>query len=207
MLVNIPVNGLTLEASLEIPEEAGGIVIFAHGSGSSRHSVRNNFVAQMLRKEGLATLLMDLLSEREDLSYEKRFDIDLLSERLKLATEWIKEHPDTKHLFIAYFGASTGAAAALNAAAMLGEEVKAVVSRGGRPDLSIPNLDRVTAPTFLIVGEADTEVIKLNEYALDKLVCEKELTLVPDATHLFIEEGTLEIVAQKAAQWFKKHLK
>lgn len=206
MLVNIPVNGTSVEGMLEIPENAENIVIFAHGSGSSRHSSRNNYVANILRKANLATLLMDLLTEDEDLEYEKRFDIDLLAKRLQIATEWIKNEPTTQSFKVGYFGASTGAAAALNAAANLPNEVNAVVSRGGRPDLSAPHLDKVKAPTLLLVGGADYEVIKLNEYAYENLSCKKELSIIPNATHLFIEKGTLEQVANKATKWFCEYL-
>lgn len=206
MLVNIPVDKTFVEGVLDMPLGAKGIVVFAHGSGSSRHSSRNNYVAKILRDAGFATLLMDLLTFEEDRDYLKRFDIDLLAKRLEIATHWVKNRSDTKDLNVGYFGASTGAAAALNAAANLEDEVYAVVSRGGRPDLSMPHLHQVKAPTLFLVGGEDTEVLKLNEIAYEKLNCEKQLTIIPKATHLFVEEGTLEEVADKAAKWFWRFL-
>lgn len=205
-LVNIPIDSTTLEGFLAVPENAKGIVIFAHGSGSSRHSPRNNFVAEVLQKAGLATLLTDLLTKEEDLDYEKRFDIKLISERTMAVCNWCKNDSILKNLNIGLFGASTGAAAALNAAAVLSEDIKAVVSRGGRPDLSLPNLHRVKTSVLLIVGSEDHEVIRLNKIAFENLISEKELVLIPNATHLFEEEGTLEQAAQKAKEWFKKYL-
>jgi dienelactone hydrolase len=205
-IVQIPVNGIKLEGALVIPSNAQGIVLFAHGSGSSRHSPRNNFVAQVLQSAGMGTLLMDLLTPREDATYETRFDIDLLTRRLESATQWLREQPQTLSLKIGYFGASTGAAAALQAAATLGASIGAVVSRGGRPDLAMAVLDRVQSPTLLIVGGLDDIVIDLNREAYDKLKTEKHLVIVPGATHLFEEPGTLQEVARLAADWFKHHL-
>lgn len=195
-----------LEGMLELPDNAQGIVLFAHGSGSSRLSPRNNFVARELRTVGLGTLLIDLLTREEDQTYETRFDIALLTRRLADAIRWLKEHPATKSLPIGLFGASTGAAAALRVAADLPGEVAAVVSRGGRPDLAgNENLAQVLAPTLLIVGGADFQVIKLNEEAYRELRCEKNLAIVPGATHLFEEPGALEHVAALAARWFACH--
>jgi len=203
-IVKIPADSVNLEGSLVIPEGAKAIVLFAHGSGSSRFSPRNNFVAEVLQKAGLATLLFDLLTEEEDRVYETRFNIELLVERLKIATKWLKAEESTKDLKIGYFGSSTGAAAALQAAASV--EINAVVSRGGRPDLAMEYLDKVTAPTLLIVGGNDTAVIEMNQSALLSLKTEKELEIVPGATHLFEESGALEKVADLATTWFKKHL-
>jgi len=205
-LVHIPAGKVTLEGGLAIPEAAGAIVLFAHGSGSSRHSPRNKWVAQVLHGEGLATLLLDLLSKDEDMLYETRFDIDLLTRRLNIATEWILRQRETKSFAVGYFGASTGAAAALEAAAALGRKVGAVVSRGGRPDLA-RSLGRVLAPTLLIVGGRDDQVIELNQEAYNELKTEKQLVIVPGATHLFEEPGALDEVARLAADWFKRHLK
>lgn len=205
-LVHIAADSVILEASLAIPKGAQGVVIFAHGSGSSRHSKRNNFVAQILRNAGFATLLFDLLTEEEDVIYENRFDIELLTNRLKAATHWIKEQPATIQLHIGYFGGSTGAAAALEAAAYFGAEIHAVVSRGGRPDLAEKVLSLVKAPTLLIVGGYDADVIRLNEHAYKIIKAEKRLSIVPGATHLFEEPGTLDEVARLAAEWFQLHL-
>ena len=205
-IVQIPVNGITLEGALVIPTGCSGVVLFAHGSGSSRHSPRNNFVAQMLQGAGLGTLLLDLLTREEDASYENRFDIDLLTWRLERATQWVMEQPRSESLDIGYFGASTGAAAALQAAATFGNSIGAVVSRGGRPDLAMAALPNVESPTLLIVGGLDYEVLELNRRAYQKLKVEKELEIVPGATHLFEEPGTLQEVARLAGQWFKRHL-
>ncbi len=205
-IVQIPTDGIKLEGALVIPAGAQDIVLFAHGSGSSRHSPRNNFVAQMLQSAGMGTLLMDLLTPREDATYETRFDIDLLTQRLEGATQRLRELPETRLLRIGYFGASTGAAAALQAAATLGTSIGAVVSRGGRPDLAMSALDRVQSPTLLIVGGLDDVVIDLNRQAYDKLTAEKHLVIVPGATHLFEEPGTLQEAAHLAADWFKRYL-
>ncbi|MEW6132753.1 MAG: alpha/beta family hydrolase [Pseudomonadota bacterium] len=204
-VVRIPVNGAYIEGALELPDQPIGLVLFAHGSGSSRHSPRNNFVARVLREHGIGTLLMDLLTPEEDRDYSRRFDIDLLVERLRAAAHWVKQNPDTASLKVGYFGASTGAAAALRAAAD-DESIAAVVSRGGRPDLASPaELSRVKAPTLFLVGGLDFGVIELNEQAFADLKCEKRFVIVPGATHLFEEPGTLEEVAAQAADWFKKH--
>lgn len=196
----------TLEGSLKIPQSARGLVLFAHGSGSSRLSPRNNFVADVLNNAGLATLLIDLLSKQEDEIYETRFDIDLLSLRLNHVIQWLKNQSDTQNLSLGVFGASTGAAAALQVAAAMGKEIKAVVSRGGRPDLAMDVLDRVTAPTLFIVGGNDFGVIELNQEAYERLVCFKKFEIIPNATHLFEEPGCLEEVARLSKDWFKKHL-
>ncbi len=183
-----------------------GVVLFAHGSGSSRFSPRNNFVAAALRRTGITTLLIDLLTAREDEDYEARFDIALLTERLAHAALWLNESPENRSLPLGLFGASTGAAAALQLAARMATDISAVVSRGGRPDLAgTAALEQVRAPTLLIVGARDTEVIALNRSAYRHLNCEKELTLVPGATHLFEEPGTLERVAGLASRWFADH--
>ncbi len=200
------IDSVVLEGELRVPAGAAGIVVFVHGSGSSRHSTRNMFVAKQLQRAGLATLLFDLLTEDEDKVYETRFDIDLLTRRLLAVTAWLGQQPQTKDLAVGYFGASTGAAAALKAAAALGPEVKAVVSRGGRPDLAVPDLGGVRAPTLLIVGGDDREVIALNKKAAAELDCDKETVIIPKATHLFEEPGALEEVARLAAKWFKKYL-
>jgi len=208
--VQITAGGATLHGNLLIPARARGLVAFAHGSGSGRHSPRNQYVAEALRRAGLATLLFDLLTldeEAEDLiTGRQRFDIDLLARRLIGSTDWLQSNPKTRSLKLGYFGASTGAAAALVAAAEKADIVGAVVSRGGRPDLAAPILDRVKAPTLLIVGGRDTVVIDMNRQALAKLKAEKELVIVPGATHLFEEPGALEQVAKLAGDWFLKHL-
>ena len=205
-LVHIQVGSVVLDGELVIPPQAKGVVIFAHGSGSSRHSPRNKFVAEELQKVGIGTLLFDLLTEKEDEIYETRFNIDLLTDRLIAATKWLKRQKQFTDLKIGYFGASTGAAAALAAAADLGSDISAVVSRGGRPDMALAILDKVTAPTLLIVGGEDEIVIELNEKAFAQLKSEKQLEIVPGATHLFEEPGALERVALLAADWFKKYL-
>jgi putative phosphoribosyl transferase len=209
-LVQITAGPVDLAGSLWVPENVTGVVLFAHGSGSSRHSPRNRYVAQVLRQGGLATLLMDLLTaaeEREDARTARlRFDINLLARRLAGAIDWLVGNPATSHLRIGLFGASTGAAAALVAAAERADAVGAVVSRGGRPDLALPVLERVKAPTLLIVGGLDQPVIGMNREALDHLQAEKRLEIVAGATHLFEEEGTLEEVARLARGWFRSHL-
>ena len=202
---------ITLESTvhgglLGIPEDAEAIVVFAHGSGSSRFSPRNALVAHMLRASGLATLMFDLLTEDEDRVYENRFDIDLLAQRLLGATEWLKQQPRLREMAIGYFGASTGAAAALKAAAVLGSAVRAVVSRGGRPDLAGAELLAVQAATLLIVGGNDEIVIELNKEAYAKLRATKELQIIPGASHLFEESGALEQVARLATAWFTRFL-
>lgn len=189
-----------------IPTGAAGLVLFAHGSGSSRLSPRNALVARGLQQAGLATLLFDLLTEREDTVYETRFDIDLLAERMIEAAEWTRAESHTRDLRVGFFGASTGAAAALRAAASIGEDVFAVVSRGGRPDMTGPAIGEVRSPTLLIVGGLDTTVLELNQRAYALLRAEKELAIVPGATHLFEEPGTLEEVTRLARDWFVRHL-
>jgi len=207
-LVRIPVNHVFIEGLLELPVKPSGLVLFAHGSGSSRHSPRNNFVAHVLRENGMGTLLMDLLTPTEDLDYQVRFDIELLTQRLLFATRWARQEPQTARLPMGYFGASTGAAAALRAAAALGNTIQAVVSRGGRPDMAgHHDLVRVPAPTLLLVGGLDTEVLALNQAAYALLPCAKKLSIVPGATHLFEEAGTLAQVASQAAAWFNHHLR
>ena len=206
-LLRIPADDVHIEGLLELPPDARGIVLFAHGSGSSRHSPRNNYVARVLHAQGTGTLLLDLLTLAEDLDYHTRFDISLLTHRLLIATAYVMLHtPSSRRLPIGYFGASTGAAAALRAAAALGDEIRSVVSRGGRPDLAgSHDLAKVQAATLLLVGEADGEVLELNRTAHAKLRCEKELSVIPGATHLFEEAGALEEVARQAASWFQRH--
>ena len=206
--VMIPPVGLS--GDLVVPPDARGIVLFAHGSGSSRHSPRNRYVAGILQHGGLGTLLFDLLTEAEEevdtQTRELRFDIDFLAGRLGEATDWLYEEPAGGGLPVGYFGASTGGAAALVAAAERPQMVGAVVSRGGRPDLAGDALARVEAPTLLIVGGKDDPVIDLNRAALAQMRCEKELTIVPGATHLFEESGALEQVSKLALEWFRSHL-
>lgn len=209
-LVSVSVDSVDLEGNLDIPPDAGALILFAHGSGSSRHSPRNKYVANVLKEAGLGTLLFDLLTREEEIidlqTAELRFNIELLAERLVGATDWVVKNPSTVNLRIGYFGASTGAAAALIAATMRPDAVYAIVSRGGRPDLASEALSRVKAPTLLIVGGYDDVVIKLNEEALGKISAEKELKIVPGATHLFEEPGALEEVARLARDWFIKGL-
>jgi putative phosphoribosyl transferase len=208
--VQIPISRVSLHGDLAISNSAIGIVLFAHGSGSGRHSPRNRYVAQVLQEAGLATLLMDLLTFEEEAFDSQtaalRFDIELLARRLIEATRWLVVQSETSQLPIGYFGASTGAAAALVAAGELPELVEAVVSRGGRPDLATEALRQVVAPTLLIVGSRDTVVLELNRKALAELPGEKKLEIVPDATHLFEEPGALEAVARLARNWFVFHL-
>lgn len=204
--VHITLESATHAGLLGIPSGAKGLVVFAHGSGSSRLSPRNAFVARTLRASGLATLLFDLLTEDEDRIYETRFDIDLLTRRLLSTTAWLKQQPQLCNLSLGYFGASTGAAAALKAAATLGPAVQAIVSRGGRPDLAGLDLPAVQAATLLIVGGNDEVVIELNRQAYAQLRTTKDLQIVPGASHLFEEPGTLEEVARLAARWFDKFL-
>jgi len=209
--VAIPIDGDDLAGNLVVPAGAEGIVLFAHGSGSSRLSPRNVWVARQLQRAGLATLLFDLLTRTEEArdasTREHRFDIPLLARRLAAATSWLAEHPESARLAVGYFGASTGSAAALVAAAELGDRVTAVVSRGGRPDLAGEGvLARVAAPTLLIVGGSDDVVLKLNRAADARMTCERQLAIVPGASHLFEEPGTLEVVANLATQWFVRFL-
>jgi putative phosphoribosyl transferase len=207
--VVIPADGIRLSGDLAIPDAAKGLVIFAHGSGSSRHSPRNTMVARSLRDGGLGTLLFDLLTEdeglREDAGATRRFDIPMLANRLEAAAAWCRTEPEARRLRIGYFGASTGAAAALVAAAARPEAVQAVVSRGGRPDLAGPSLSQVQAPTLLLVGGNDGPVINMNREAYDQLRCVKEMRIIPGATHLFEEPGTLEAVSRMAGDWFLHH--
>lgn len=204
--LDIPLASVTLKGDLIVPENATGIVIFSHGSGSSRFSSRNKMVAELIQQHHIGTFLFDLLTEEEDEINENRFNIDLLSDRLIATTKWLMEQENTKELPIGYFGASTGAASALQAAAHFKEKIKAVVSRGGRPDLAISNLPHVTAPTLLIVGSLDTPVISMNKMAYDTLEAPKEMKIVQAATHLFEEPGKLQEVADLAIDWYKKYL-
>jgi putative phosphoribosyl transferase len=208
--VTIPAGWVSLEGNLTLPQAARGVVLFAHGSGSSRHSPRNQMVARRLNAAGLGTLLMDLLTPEEEVielqGGMRRFDIDLLAERLAHAIDWLTISEETRALPLGLFGASTGAAGALVAAAMRPRVVRAVVSRGGRPDLAGTALPDVHAPTLLIVGGNDEPVITMNRQAYAQLTCEKRLDIVPGATHLFEEPGTLEQVAQLATDWFARYL-
>jgi putative phosphoribosyl transferase len=205
--VEVRIGHLRLQGILGLPLRPAGVVLFAHGSGSGRLSPRNTLVARTLQQGGFATLLLDLLEEEEEAEDRRKvFDIDLLADRLLGAREWLGKEPRTRGLHVGYFGASTGAGAALQAAARKPEAVAAVVSRGGRPDLAAPFLPRVTAPTLLIVGELDTPVIEMNEEAYQQLPCAKELVIVPGASHLFEEPGTLEQVAGLALDWFQRHM-
>jgi dienelactone hydrolase len=208
--VQIQAGRAVLSGSLTIPQRADALVLFAHGSGSSRHSPRNQFVARTLNGDGLATLLFDLLTQEEEAldmrTGEHRFNIDLLTERLVHATKWANQQEETRDLRIGYFGSSTGGAAALVAAAEMPREIGAVVSRGGRPDLAGDALPKVQAPTLLIVGGNDDIVIELNEQARDRMRCEVKLEIVPGATHLFEEPGALEKVAKLASDWFVSHI-
>jgi putative phosphoribosyl transferase len=203
--VSIPAGKVTLKGELLIPAKATAIIIFSHGSGSSRFSSRNQQVAKYLNKKNFGTLLFDLLTEEEDKLYQTRFDINLLTKRLAGTTEWLEALPAAKNCRIGYFGASTGAASALKAAAVL-SEISAVVSRGGRPDLAMDELYNVDAPTLLIVGSLDTDVLQLNKQAYEKLKGIKKLEVVEGATHLFEEPGKMEIVSELAGNWFEKYL-
>jgi putative phosphoribosyl transferase len=207
--VTVPVGDAILEGDLVLPDQAAGVVLFAHGSGSGRHSPRNRLVASTLNEAGIGTLLVDLLTRREEdvdrLTGHLRFDIDLLARRVTAAVDWLRDGA-TGALRIGIFGASTGAAAALVAAAARPDDVAAVVSRGGRPDLAGPALRSVRAPTLLIVGGADVQVLELNQRALELIHTEKQLVIVPGASHLFEEPGALEEVARHAADWFSRHL-
>jgi putative phosphoribosyl transferase len=203
--VSIPAGKISLRCELVIPAGAKSIVIFSHGSGSSRFSTRNKQVANDLHLKNIGTLLLDLLTEAEDIYYRNRFDINLLTERLITATRWLETLPNAKGCAIGYFGASTGAASALKAAASM-DDIWAIVSRGGRPDLVMEDLAKVKAPTLLIIGSLDIEVIQFNKDAFAQLKCEKKLTIVEGATHLFEESGKMEIVSALAANWFESHL-
>lgn len=208
--VGILAGAVPLEGNLDLPQDAKGLVVFAHGSGSSRNSPRNRYVAEVLQQAGFATLLFDLLTNEEETvdrhTAELRFDIPFLTERLLQVTEWVKGEAQLQRLRIGYFGASTGAAAALMAAAQDTVTVRSVVSRGGRPDLAGDALSRVRAPTLLIVGGDDSSVIEMNRQAMAKLHCEKQLAIIPGATHLFEEKGSLEQVARLARDWLTLHL-
>ncbi|MCW5793752.1 MAG: dienelactone hydrolase family protein [Nitrospira sp.] len=204
--ITITGDGIALDGILGLPGQPKGVIAFAHGSGSGRFSPRNQFVARVLETGGFATLLLDLLSPDEADDRRKIFDIDLLADRLLLAQHWLQTHASTRTLRTGYFGASTGAGAALQAAAREPDAVGAVVSRGGRPDLAGPYLSRVTAPTLLLVGGEDGPVIDMNKDALEQLTCQKRLIIIPGATHLFEEPGTLEQVAQEALNWFRRYL-
>lgn len=201
----ISIRGLVLNASIRIPDSAVGVVIFSHGSGSSRRSPRNTAVAEILTDSKIATVLLDLLTPEEDKSFNNRFNIPLLTNRLQAAVEWTQHQAGLQGLPLSLFGASTGAASALKVAARLGNQISSVVSRGGRPDLANEALPLVTAPTLLVVGGLDPDVEELNRAALDRLRCERELVIIPGATHLFEESGTLDQVATLAAKWFLDH--
>lgn len=203
--VEIPVGKMTLNGELFIPLKAQAIIIFSHGSGSSRFSKRNQMVAKYLHENNFGTLLFDLLTEEEDINYSNRFDIDLLTKRLAGAATWLEQFSAAKNCRIGFFGASTGAASALRVAAIM-PEVFAVISRGGRPDLAMSELSKVHAPTLFIVGSLDYDVIQLNQKAFQQLSCEKNLEIVPGATHLFEEQGSMEKVCVLATSWFKKYL-
>lgn len=202
----IELSELSLPGNLVVPKNASGLVIFSHGSGSSRFSTRNNFVAAVLNNHNLGTLLFDLLTEKEDLIYENRFNIELLTERLIQVTLQLKKHTDLSGLNFGFFGSSTGAASALQAAAQLPDEIKAVVSRGGRVDMARESLRKVKAATLFIVGERDEVVLQLNQTAYSQLQGVKEMKIIPGATHLFEETGALDKVADLSAEWFKNHL-
>lgn len=208
--ITIPIDKIHLDGFLHIPHHVKGIVIFAHGSGSSRLSPRNQYIAKILQQAHFATLLFDLLTASEETidiqTREFRFNIELLAKRLLAVTAWVSKQPNLAKLPIGYFGASTGGGAALWSAALARDRVKTVVSRGGRPDLADPHLEEVQAATLLIVGGEDKEVIKLNEYALKKMRCIKKLEIVPGATHLFEEPGKLEEVGRLAELWFERYL-
>ncbi len=208
--ISIPIGNSYIKGDLTLLPDSKALVIFAHGSGSSRLSKRNRFVAEFLNIGNISTLLFDLLTPQEDAIDQRtrqfRFDIPLLADRLITVTQWLKSHPSTAAAQLGYFGASTGAAAALIAAARLPQEISAVVSRGGRPDLAGNYLPKVKAPTLLLVGQLDHDVITLNEEALEQLTCTKKITIIPKATHLFEEAGTLEEASKVALEWFLKYL-
>lgn len=205
--VDIELDEVTLDGLLDVPDDGSGIVVFAHGSGSSRHSPRNNYVAEVIRNRGLGTLLFDLLTEDEDRIRANRFDIELLTDRLIGATDWLREREAERDPTLGLFGSSTGAAAALQAAAGMGDEINAVVSRGGRVDMARDVFEEVDSPTLLIVGGADTDVLELNREADEGLQCRTELHVIEGAGHLFEDEGELEEVADVAADWFAGELR
>jgi len=205
--MEIDIGEISLKGNLRLADYSKGIILFSHGSGSSRLSIRNNYVASLLVEEGFSSLLFDLLSAKEDLVYENRFDIELLTERLVKVTKWVMKYEETRKMPIGYFGASTGAASALSAAAVMGKSIKAIVSRGGRPDLAMPILKDIKTPTLLIVGGDDDVVIELNKKAKAAIEAVCELKIVEGATHLFPEAGKLEIVAKLTADWFDTYLK
>lgn len=205
--VSINLEEVTLVGNMFIPTDAKGLVIFSHGSGSSRLSPRNNFVADVLNENKIGTFLFDLLTEEEDKLRENRFDLDKLTSRLVAVTKWIKAKPEIKDLSVGYFGASTGSASALKAAARFGNEIKAVVSRGGRPDLAMEELPKVTAPTMLIIGGLDEQVIELNKQAYERLTGKRRMEIVEGASHLFEEPGKLREVASLSSEWFNEWLK
>jgi putative phosphoribosyl transferase len=204
--IEIPLASITLKGDLVIPDNATGIVVFSHGSGSSRLSTRNRIVAELIQKQKIGTLLFDLLTEEEDEIYENRFNIDLLVSRLIETTEWLTGYDEAKGLPIGYFGASTGAASAVRAAAYFGNTIKAVVFRGGRPDLALSALHQISAPTLLIVGGMDVPIIGINKMAFDELHSVKEMKIIHGATHLFEEPGKLQEAADLAITWYKRHL-
>lgn len=204
--IEIPLKEVTLKGELTIPKDADGVVIFSHGSGSSRFSPRNKFVAEMFHQQNFGTLLFDLLTEEEDTIYENTFNIDLLTSRLIEVTDWLLHDKNLKGVPIGYFGASTGAASAMGAAAHFKNKIKAVVSRGGRPDLALNHLPSVTAPTLLLVGELDYPVIEMNKLAISRLHCEKDMQIISGATHLFKEPGKLIEVVEFSISWYKAHL-
>lgn len=205
--IEINIDSITLEGELVIPECSSGLVLFAHGSGSSRLSPRNNYVAKVLQNANIATVLIDLLSKTEDINYERRFDIELLAQRLIKATDWLEENSKTTDLKIGYFGASTGSAAAIKAAAIKKDKISAIVSRGGRLDLAGDEISQINSPILLIVGELDDFVIEVNELAYKKIHCIRELSIITGASHLFEEAGALEEVAEQATRWFSKYFK
>jgi predicted alpha/beta-hydrolase family hydrolase len=204
--VKIPIGAIFLDGILSIPKDASGIIIFVHGSGSSRLSPRNKFVAEYLENNGFSTLLFDLLTEEEDQLYENRFDIDLLAGRLEIVTNWVMGEDATNKFKIGYFGASTGSAATIKAAVGLENRISAQVSRGGRVDLAAAEISDLRVPTLLIIGEDDEDVLELNKIVFDKLKGDKKLSVVSGATHLFEEEGALEEVASLAVDWFKRYI-
>ncbi len=205
--IEIQIDAINLKGNLRLTDHSKGIIIFSHGSGSSRLSTRNNYVADLLYEQGYSSLLFDLLTLHEDLIYENRFDIELLTKRLLKVTEWVRKYDKTKHLPIGYFGASTGAASALSAASQLGKSIKAIVSRGGRPDLAMKILNKIKTPTLLLVGGNDDKVIELNKKAQSAISGICELKIIEGASHLFEEYGKLEIVAKETGNWFDTYLK